>query len=205
VIFEELFSPLLAQDFELHRKQILFAFDHLDDFASREGQHFIFVHFVAPHPPFVFDANGEDISPPWIYSLEETPYRKDKEMYLEQYTNELIYINSLVQQAVTNILAKSDVQPIIIIQGDHGPGAFLNWDSVEDSNLKERQAILNAYLLPEYMKDSLYDSISPVNSFRLILSQLFGFDIELLPDKIYFSSWDRPYEFFEITKMLLLD
>jgi hypothetical protein len=49
-----------------------------------------------------------------------------------------------------------------------------------------RNANLNAYYLPKGYKD-LYDSITPVNSFRIILNEYFGASYPLLPDITYES------------------
>ena len=43
-----------------------------------------------------------------------------------------------------------------------------------------------------------YASETPVNSFRLILSQLFDTTIGLLPDRSYFSTISQPYIFYDI-------
>ncbi|MGQ9684246.1 MAG: hypothetical protein ACUVX9_17080 [Anaerolineae bacterium] len=59
-------------------------------------------------------------------------------------------------------------------------------------------SILNAYHLPGGVDAALYDTISPVNSFRLILSSYFAADYALLEDRSYFSLWDRPYDFIEV-------
>ena len=56
---------------------------------------------------------------------------------------------------------------------------------------KARVAILNAYLLPGG-EESLYPSISPVNSFRVILNEYFGHGLPLLPDKSYRTNSGRP-------------
>ena len=48
-------------------------------------------------------------------------------------------------------------------------------------------AILNAYYFPDQNYKNLYQRITPVNTFRLIRKQYFGQDIDLLPDRSYFS------------------
>jgi hypothetical protein len=48
-------------------------------------------------------------------------------------------------------------------------------------------AILNAYSVPGGAP-ALYPSISPVNSFRVILNARFGESLPLLPDRSYFPA-----------------
>jgi hypothetical protein len=38
-----------------------------------------------------------------------------------------------------------------------------------------------------------------VNTFRLIFNQYLGTDLTLLEDESYYSSWTRPYQFFNVT------
>ena len=64
------------------------------------------------------------------------------------------------------------------MQGDHGPNGFL-----DPQPAHIRYPILNAYYLPDDGSSKLYPSISPVNTFRLILSNYLGADLELLPDR----------------------
>jgi len=57
--------------------------------------------------------------------------------------------------------------------------------------------ILNAYYLPA-ARELPYASISPVNSFRLILNNYFHTAYPLLEDRSWFSSYNAPYDFQEI-------
>ena len=63
--------------------------------------------------------------------------------------------------------------------------------------------ILNAYYFPGLNYDELYQTITPVNSFRLIFSHYFGLSLEKLPDKSYFiPDIDHPYKHIDITDKL---
>ena len=83
-------------------------------------------------------------------------------------------INQLVLAAVEDILANSAMPPLIILQADHGPGAYFDWESLKNTYLPERLGILNAYYFPDQMYANLYPTITPVNSFRVVLDQYFG-------------------------------
>ena len=58
-----------------------------------------------------------------------------------------------------------------------------------------RLGILNAYLLPDGGAEALYASISPVNSFRVILNAYFGHSLPLLPDKSYRTDSSKSNKF----------
>jgi hypothetical protein len=73
------------------------------------------------------------------------------------------------------------------------------WDSPSQTCLWERTPILNAYYLPEGGERLLYPSISPVNSFRVVLNAYFGAELPLLPDNTYFTSKRLPRQAVDIT------
>ena len=72
------------------------------------------------------------------------------------------------------------------MQGDHGG---------VDTGKQDRMRILNAYYLPEGGAEGLYEGISPVNTFRVVLNQYFGEDLPLLEDISYFSNYKHPFDF----------
>ena len=45
--------------------------------------------------------------------------------------------------------------------------------------------ILNAYHLPDKGRSSIYPTITPVNTFRLLFNEYFGANFEILEDKNY--------------------
>jgi hypothetical protein len=62
---------------------------------------------------------------------------------------------------------------------------------------------LNAYYFPDQDYSQLYPSISPINSFRVVLDKYFGGNYELLPDRHYYSPWGYPFDFTEVTDVSL--
>ena len=71
---------------------------------------------------------------------------------------------------------------------------------MNNTYLPERLGILNAYYFPDGIYANLYPSITPVNSFRVVLDQFFGTQLGLLEDHSYFSTFDEPYDFNEVTE-----
>lgn len=200
---ESLSSIVIGPEYQAHRERIKYTFERLDDVTALEGDYFVFAHIVAPHPPFVFDSEGEALTPNIAYRLADGDYYPgSREEYIKRYRDQLIFVNKNIMNVIERILEKSDQAPIIILQSDHGPGAYLVWDSPEKTNLIERYGILNAYYLPEGEHEELYSSISPVNTFRILLNRYYGYDFDLLEDESYFSPWTRPYEFTRVTDLL---
>jgi hypothetical protein len=160
----------------------------------------VFAHLPTPHPPFLFGSHGEEINPEGFFDLSDgnafySRYGKNRQDYLTGYRNQLQYIETLVSTMVDAILDNSSRPPVIVIQADHGPGAYLDWNDSKRTNMRERLGILNAYYLPGGGDTLLSDSITPVNTFRVIFNHYFGEHLELLPDESHFSLWHKPYWF----------
>ena len=64
--------------------------------------------------------------------------------------------------------------------------------------------ILNAYYFPDG-RESLYPSITPVNTFRMIFNAYLGTSLEILPDESYYSKYATPYELQEIVNTCVDD
>jgi hypothetical protein len=193
-----------VDEYDLHRQRILYAFEHLSDFTQGEAPVFVFAHIMIPHPPFVFGPDGEETTPDYPYSLHDASSlirkrRLTRDEYVAGYRDQLVFANSKVQSTLEAIISRSVEPPVIILQSDHGPGSLLNKEDLYGTYLKERMSILNAYYLPDGGDAQLYEEITPVNTFRVVLNAYFGTDLELLEDESYFSTWSHPYAFINVT------
>jgi hypothetical protein len=200
----EIFGLLHLKDqFELHRQRINYALDEIANRPNVEQPVFTFVHILAPHPPFVFDAAGGSTVNQGIFIIKDgDQYFGSKDDYLEGYRDQLQFISLRIGQIVREVLDHSKRPVIIILQGDHGPGSGLNQGNWEKSDIPERLSILNAYYFPNQDYRQLYPQISPVNSFRVIMNQYFGTSFDLLEDRSYFVSLYDPYTFVDVTNLL---
>jgi hypothetical protein len=173
-------------DGQRYRERTLLALGSLGKVARMTGPKFVFVHMVIPHPPFVFAPDGSPIDPAQFLN-EDGLYPQDK--YYSGYRSQAAFISSQMEKVVSTILSESSTPPVIVIQGDHAP-----WLQTGSDQFK----ILNAYYLPGH-SDLLYPSISPVNTFRLILDAYLGADYPLLED----ISYNSPIPFvFDFTKAM---
>ncbi|MEA3349518.1 MAG: hypothetical protein U9Q82_02730 [Chloroflexota bacterium] len=149
-----------------HYRQTLYILDELQRVPYRKSPKFVMAHLLVPHEPFIFNPEGK-------YEHHHT----DTE-FVEGYSNNAKFIDSQMPGVMKNIIERSQVPPIIIVQGDHGPnGAAPNI----------LLPILNAYYLPGAEPGAVYEKITPVNSFRVIFNQYFGMDYEMLDDISYYS------------------
>ena len=201
LLLEKLDLEPQERSYEAHRARVHYSFDKLAELPGLSGPKFVFAHIISPHPPFVFDAQGRPVQPGRSYSIGDgDDYRGSWTEYRKGYAAQVQYVNQLLDKTVSEIISRSSAPPVIVIQGDHGPGAFLEWESPDRSCLWERTSILNAYYLPNGGSQDLYPTISPVNSFRIVLNTYFGTNLELLPSETYFTSHRPGGAFIDITE-----
>ncbi|NQU94802.1 MAG: hypothetical protein HQ549_01040 [Candidatus Omnitrophica bacterium] len=187
----------------LYKKKILYALDHLADVAKSEEPVFVFSHIICPHPPFIFGRDDEKLDLAEEFSISGSHlvsllYEKSegRRLYLKQ----LIFINSKIKLIIDRILSESSRPSIIILQADHGSNFIsLKKDDVNNVDLKDLFCIFNAYFFSDNDYRHLYDSITPVNTFRVIFNQYFGAQYDLLEDESYLSIKKRPFKFINVS------
>lgn len=182
-------GPVSEDDYQRHRDRVRYTFNQLANLPKMSGPKIVFAHIVSPHPPFVFAANGDPVEPPRSYNMNDgSDYEGNLQEYRSGYAGQVQFDNQMLEKVIDALLAKSTQPPVIIIQGDHGPGSLLNWRSPTRTCLWERTGILNAYYLPKDGMERLYPEITPVNSFRVVLNTYFGTNLQMLPNHTYFTS-----------------
>ncbi|MGQ9730138.1 MAG: hypothetical protein ACUVX8_02605 [Candidatus Zipacnadales bacterium] len=183
------FSPLGG-----HIERTRFAFSNVGNIPEGPRPLFVFVHILCPHPPFVFDHLGRAKPHASWYLADASNLGLTPEQYRQGYLEQVEFVNHETQQLVMRLLSRPGPEPIIIIQGDHGPGSEMREGNLQGTNLRERMSILNAYYLPRG-RERLYPQITPVNTFRVILSEYLGAQLPLLPDQSFFSFYRSPLDF----------
>lgn len=168
-----------ASGSELFRERTLFALDKLDKLSYIHGPKFVFVHLVIPHPPYVFGPTGGPVEPADVGTTKT-------QEGASHYRDQAIFISSRMAEIVPKIIANSSTPPVIVIQGDHGPTVA--------SSPRSRMRNLNVYFLPG-ADESLYATITPVNTFRVIFNTYFGQHLELLDDVSSYSDYTDPFSF----------
>lgn len=184
-----------------HRQAVLYQFDNLGEAARLEGPKFVFAHMVIPHAPFVFDENGGPAIP--MGTIDGNAYTGGLDHYLKGYRGQVQYTSILVEQVIDQILQNSAAPPVIILQSDHGPGAYLDWMSADTTCLRERFGILNALYLPGQdatkVQQLLPQDLTPVNNFRVVLNLYFGENLPMLPNRHYVATQDQIYHLIDVT------
>jgi hypothetical protein len=150
----------------------LFILEQLEGMGNLQSPKLVFAHILVPHVPRVFAPDGSIVTDPGFYAGDMSG-AINSDYDIRGYINEVQFINSRMLEIVTAILDESEVEPIIILQGDTGHAGT------------NKYQILNAIYMPGGQTEGLYSSITPVNTFRVIFNTFFGTELEMLPDLSY--------------------
>lgn len=177
----------------------LFALDAVGKGPALKKPLFFFAHLLMPHPPFVFDRHGN--------VRRDVPITfREKEQGPDGYVGQLEFLNGRILALVDHLLHSSASPPIVVLQGDHGwvrPGMRLP-EGVAGvlARAEQRGPILNALRVPEGIRRRLAPDLTPVNTFRIVLSELFGADLPVLPDRTYVYDPHAPGKMRDLTRHL---
>jgi hypothetical protein len=127
---------------------------------------FVYTHLSFPHDPYIFDERGNYNDFPVIYKNSTASYIK-----------QVRYANTLIEQLVTKLLEDQTRQKIIILTSDHGYREYKSRDK-----LPKLFDNLSFFYFPDKDYSLLYDSISNVNTFRIVLNKHFNQQYSLLKD-----------------------
>lgn len=130
---------------------------------------FIYGHFMLPHDPYVFDSTGKLKSP-------EKTIVKNTQEDLNGYYEQLRFATTVIHDLVTYIQTNNKKNTIIIVAGDHG---FKTKDAQVNGYAFNNYS---AFYFPDKQYQPLYSSISPVNTFRVVLNKYFNANLPLLKD-----------------------
>ena len=189
-------------DWAVMRENNMYALDRLDETTEVPGPKYVFAHLVTTHPPYVHNADGSFTGRGQVAELGQ----------VESYTRQLTFANSRMLGFVDRVL-RDDPGAIVVLAADEGPFPEryrddewgFDWEDATDAELEEKFGILFAMRVPgaDLEAEGFHDSITPVNTFRIIFNARFGTDLELLPDRTWaHENLYNFYDMFEITDRL---
>jgi hypothetical protein len=111
----------------------------------------------------------------------------DRQDYINGYTDQVTYLNGRVLESDRHDSQNSDRDPSSSCTAITALVRDMRVDSLEHTNVRERYSIFYAAHLPDGGNELVYDSLSPVNGFRIVFNKYFGTNYPLLPDESYFS------------------
>ncbi|MBA3324482.1 MAG: sulfatase-like hydrolase/transferase [Rhodobacteraceae bacterium] len=162
----------------------------------RDQPVYVFAHFLMPHDPFVFAADGGCLS------LDASNARGSRQGYVDQ-----VAYASRVVETLVDALQDLEPPPVILMQSDEGPYPIRDyavpWQEASGEELRAKTGILNAYFFPDGDYRLLRPDISPVNSYRVVFNTYLGASYPILPDRVFaFPDDTRLYEFYDVTERI---
>lgn len=137
--------------------------------SQKGGPKFIYGHFMLPHEPYTFDNNGK------VKTAEQTIVAR-KEDDAGAFFNQVLFADKVIQELVTYIQQNNRKNTIIVVEGDHG------YRTSDGDKAGYTFKNMNALYFPDKNYSLLYDSLSPVNTFRIILNKYFKAGLPILKD-----------------------
>jgi len=160
---------------------------------------FLYVHLLAPHPPFDVDSHGKLIKqeggPRGMLDGDHFTGNKPerREIYRHGYVEKLRFVNQGILSMVDRIIAQADKPTVIIIHGDHGGGLQLRQNSVAKTCVQERFApLLAVYSSDKRLQRSLPNDLNLANLYRVVFNSYFETEMPLLPNRSVFAGWRNP-------------
>ncbi len=161
---------------------------------------FVFAHVLAPHPPFVFTASGQPVQPKGVFGYwdgsDYMTHIGTPESYREGYVEQLKWVNGELLSTLDQLSEGS----IVIVQGDHGSKLGLDQDVISKTDLQEAFGNLSAYRVPPPVRAQLSEETTPLNAVRAIAAFVTGQKLPTLPNRSYYSPYNRPTEFVDVTE-----
>ena len=155
------------------RDTVRCTFDVLMEIPSTTNKPtYVFSHLYVPHPPFLFDKNGENISPNHREISGLQSWENE-----DGYVNQLIYATDQTTMVIDNILQK-DPSAIIVVQGDTGTLTGTNQKSEKTfDDVYQSHSILYAIRIPGEMN---LENTYPINTYRIIFNNIFDMNYQYL-------------------------
>lgn len=162
---------------------------------NRDRPRYVFAHFLLPHGPYNFTADGGCLTG------RESAERGEARGYLDQ----ISYANIIIRDLARTLQESSGQPPVILIQSDEGPfpprDGSIPWQDAEAQELEIKSGILNAYFFPNGDYGAIAKDITPVNSYRVLFNSYFDAGLPLLEDRImaFPHDWEI-YEYHDVTE-----
>ena len=145
-------------------RDAIYALDTLPKLLENDLPMFVYAHLLVTHDPFVFNSDGS--------------FRTIRQPFTDNYVYAVDFIDNALPGIVEEIINKSKEPPIIIIMGDHGP-------TIKGNPIEERITNLFALYFQGTEPEGFYNTITPVNVFRLIFNNMFNANYEFIEDNSY--------------------
>jgi hypothetical protein len=194
-----LLTPLYAAEQYSHLTRDLLADmrlcpgDSMTDIFNIPGPKFVLIHTDIAHAPCIFDETGKRLPlPEGQYMINwGTPAELGAQWKFAQ---------KVLVDWLTKVIDASHGKAVIIMQSDHGSGIPMpktgDW-------YNERMRIINALYLPGKSNANCYETMTPVNNFRVFFDDYFDAKLPMLPDKSWCAPvYTKPFDWIDVQDKL---
>ena len=173
---------------ERFRGAINSVFSKLEAVPDQPGPKFVVFHTLLPHEPYIFGANGQDVTNP-----DRSEEGQNSDLGMKLYLGQLRGLSQMLLDAIDAIQSKSETPPAIVIQADEGFEGnpdLLGERTTQDIRIKG----LLALSLPGTRTSKVPQPPNVVNTLRFVMNEYFRTNYPMLKT---FSSpeGDFPYQF----------
>ncbi len=193
----------------VYNKLVKSAFEP-ENFETLKAPFYYYQHVLAPHPPFSLTETGElrKTSDQTIADGSDVVHNEPSRRadYIAGYRQKVRFVE---QALIDQLSTRPEAGPVVIIvHGDHGPGAHLDQSSLAKTCAKER---MNSFLaiysnVPE-VRDAFAAqneaAFNLVNIYRVLFAALSGTEADLLPDISTFVPFLDPTSGQKVTRQAL--
>ena len=184
-----------------HRAQALSSLESLEAYLPGAGPRLLLAHVMLPHPPFVVGSNGEPTNPERPFSFAEGPlWDGSSEEYRSGYAAQAAYTVDRLHTIAGRLGERARTngrRAIVIMHGDHGPSRRFNGTQPFDAD--EVFPVFLAVRAPDRALPLEVARIgSLVNLYRVVFATYFATNLGPLPNRMYMSSFARPYAFEQV-------
>jgi hypothetical protein len=180
----DVFTASVNQELDRRRGRIEHAFANLPDFEADQFPQLLFAHIYLPHIPFLYGPQGEPLR--YHEDLKLYWYEVPPDDYTQIYSYQVEALNTMALEMIDKILGESSRPLVIVLQSDHGDELFLDYEQPDELGVHVRSAILNTIYFSDGEYSQLYPTLTPVNTFRVVLNHWFGTTYPDLPDRVFF-------------------
>jgi hypothetical protein len=170
----ELISPFLRNELINNLRRVRQCYDGIKTTSAKNNNApvFLYAHFPIPHGPFQFDSTGNVRDT--LTWLSRNP---------ADFLQQVKYTNNIITDLCTTLQKEAKRPRIIIVQSDHGYRPYSQEEMLsEDVQFKN----FTALYFPGKEYAGLHDSLSNVNTFRIVLDKYFNYKLPLLKDTSFY-------------------
>lgn len=155
------------------------------------------LHVLAPHPPFVFAADGGPFrdQAPFLFHIDHE-HLLDADMgagyYRDGFRQQTLHIGDRIGALAEQIVTRRERPAVVWIFGDHGPRA-LPLDAPREDLCRERSAILHALYTPPGLELDVGPSPTLVGTARALARGLLGADLPALEERVWYHVATNEY------------